>query len=66
MSKGDELVHEIILAGLTKVVDEGEFYFEDGKFELSSDGKSYMDAVSLVAKDVYDIFSDRSITDMEA
>lgn len=64
-SANEKLVEEIMLAGLTKVVNEGEFYFEDGKFKLSSDGQVYMDVVSHVAKDVYYVFGDRSIADME-
>ena len=64
-SANEKLVSEIILAGLTKVVDEGEYYYEDGTFKLSSDGQGYMDMVSLIAKDAYYVFSDRSIADME-
>lgn len=64
-SANEKLVSEIILAGLTKVVNEGEYYYEDGMFKLSSDGQVYMDIVSRVAKDAYTVFGDRSIADME-
>ena len=64
-SVNEELVSKIILTGLTKVVNEGEYYYEDGVFKLSSDGQGYMDMVSHLAKDAYYVFSDRSITDME-
>ena len=62
---GEKLVSEIILAGLTKVVNEGEYYYEDGKFKLSQEAQSYMDTICLIAKDVYAMFGDRSIADME-
>lgn len=64
-SANEKLVAEIILAGLTKVINEGEYEFEDGKFKLSQDAQSYMNTVSLVAKDAYDIFSDRPIANMD-
>lgn len=64
-SANEKLVSKIMLAGLTKVVNEGEYYYEDGKFKLSQEAQTYMDTVCLVAKDAYTMFGDRSIADME-
>lgn len=64
-SANEKLVEEIMLAGLTKVINEGEFYFEDREFKLSREAQSYMDKICLIAKDVYTMFGDRSIADME-
>lgn len=64
-SVNEKLVSEIMLAGLTKVVNEGEYYYEDGKFKLSQEAQSYMDTICLIAKDAYTMFGDRLIADME-
>ena len=64
-SANEKLVSEIVLTGLTKVVNEGEYYYEDGKFKLSQEAQSYMDTVCLIAKDAYAVFGDTLIADME-